>query len=469
MLSRLRIVGHVKRVGLVDQPTWTTRGVHRLRRAGRGQSDRLELLVLLLGTGAATVWLFLKHMGDVDPQTGKSLLSDWSYYYENMGGVHASRVAGNWIFEQLARLIQSAIGIRSDIRLHPLRLSAVITTTFWLCLPCLVMRRYCPRFDWRLFAAVYGSIGLLSQNTFKPYDLSSLALITCAMLAFLGRRFLLCGALIAVGTLFRESTLHVVTFAVAAQLFRSLRAPPLAVPAFAAAWALPMWALRSHNDVERGVSVARWISYFASPTVLNVLVFFACLAMLYCARFLRRRDSDSDSELEAFFLVHVLVIPAWLIFYACNGGNISEFRMLLPVALPVVLGAAYRGAPIEQRAHSLHGGPQGDDHSARVRASTRRRRSDWPNRTQRPRGGHSDCAHGLTSSGHRLHLRRACWAGRAPPRAPHDGGSGSERAPQPAHAQRAPQPAHTVWSIPAAHHGWSTMDGRQLSCSGSRP
>jgi len=74
-----------------------------------------------------------------------------------------------------------------------------------------------------------------------------------------------------------------------------------------------------------------------SLTSLATLPLAALFPLVYlCLRIPGRENAAFDK----FFLLNCLAFPFWLIFYRMFSGNITEFRMLWPVLLPLVYGMA---------------------------------------------------------------------------------------------------------------------------------
>ena len=66
------------------------------------------------------------------------------------------------------------------------------------------------------------------------------------------------------------------------------------------------------------------------------------LAVLFPIACLLKADCGPPSDWRRrFFVINCWLFPAWIVFYRMMSGNLSEFRLLLPVVLPCIYGIAH--------------------------------------------------------------------------------------------------------------------------------
>jgi len=151
--------------------------------------------------------------------------------------------------------------------------------------------------------------------------------------------------------LFRETSLHLVWFVAlwaGCDHSRPARERMLWVVAFALAFAVEYLLVRHFFpgplSSAGGIGIILdprelfFSSGFLSLTAicsigLAVLFPLGCLVLL--------RDSSRPDWRRRFFELNCYAFPGWLVFYRMMNGNLSEFRMLFPVLIPCIYGAAY--------------------------------------------------------------------------------------------------------------------------------
>ena len=299
-------------------------------------------------------FVFLKFQPDIGigpTSTTQSVLTGYAPFeaelIDRKGGNHTARFLGNRVVYHGAAALETVTGIPADPRLHPLRLSA-------LCFAAICMlaglapaaagnRGTGAPVDWQRFAVAYGFIGIFSLYTYKPYDLPAFACITVFLFLVLQRRFGGAWLALIVCGLFRENGIHAVYMAAALLLVAPRRIGPAWVAVYAVTWLAEYIAVRAwFGFAERSFFLDRVLDEFSSPTLYGsvaVLVILAGFALLPVAR---RAVDGTPAPLDRFIVIHALSVIPWILFYRAMGGNIAEFRMLLPVALPLVFGLAYR-------------------------------------------------------------------------------------------------------------------------------
>jgi hypothetical protein len=159
--------------------------------------------------------------------------------------------------------------------------------------------------------------------------------------------------LLVVCGLFRESNLHIAWFAVATLLVPSLSVGVGWAAAYLAAFFAEWWVLHRvvwPNARPQLGALAAMRSNVTSLTAWAVVALIAAMAataLIVVARRIRRQRGGEGAPalapLDLLFLIHIAAVPAWLLFYAANGANWSEFRVQLPTVLPLVYAVAWRG------------------------------------------------------------------------------------------------------------------------------
>jgi hypothetical protein len=257
------------------------------------------------------------------------------------------RFAGNYAVYYTAKAIESVIGIPGDIRLHPLRLAACIWSTLSIWAAALpVMLDRSGRWNWRVFYAAYLAMACVSFYTYMPYDLPSTAFVVLGLWAVLHRRPAIALIAIVIGSTFRESMLHVVFFAMCALLIPSLRVHAGWVVAMLVVFFAEWFIIRRYLfPGARNTFVWRIWHHLGSLTLwasVGLVMWYTAQSTLSISR---RVAGFGWDDVDLFFWLQVLAVVPWLIFYTMNNGNLSEFRMLLPVLVPLVFALAYRRTP----------------------------------------------------------------------------------------------------------------------------
>jgi hypothetical protein len=194
------------------------------------------------------------------------------------------------------------------------------------------------RYSASIFAALYAGCACIALYVFAPGDLSSLAFISLALFCVLGEAPSSALIPMLIAGLFRESAFHVVWFVIARSLARK-ETLTLAV-GFLAAFLIEYVAVRHFfpGPLRSGyVSIHEMLlgGGVISLTSFGSLGLAIALVLGY---FMQCNPTDWQGR---FFLYNCYAFPAWLLFYRFFGGNLSEFRLLLPCLLPVLVGYSY--------------------------------------------------------------------------------------------------------------------------------
>lgn len=108
--------------------------------------------------------------------------------------------------------------------------------------------------------------------------------------------------------------------------------------AFAGVWLLFHRIIFTPVPTTDGV-FALGLSSILSPTAWFSLALTAVLVGVG-AYGIAARPARSTSLVGTLGTLSIVAVPAWLAFYWFVGGNLSEFRMLMPVLLPIFLAAS---------------------------------------------------------------------------------------------------------------------------------
>ncbi|HSI35128.1 MAG: hypothetical protein ACAI43_17185 [Phycisphaerae bacterium] len=319
-----------------------------LARRERGLTLGLALAV----TPVLILIFFLKFAADVSGPIVQRvdvppMLTSYDNYWwhANQHPAMTARFAGNYSVYYLAKGIERITGIPADPRLHPIRLAAAIASIFWLwvgALPVLLDRS--GRWDWRTFYAAFLGASCVALFAYTPYDLPSLAFTSLGLWAVIHRRPAWALLWILLGNPFRESLLHVVFFAGCTLLIPRLRMSLAWIAALTVAFFAEWYLIRRFYPVPSAFTI-KIFGDLLSPTLwasVGLCLWFAGQAGLSIAR---RVAAGGWSPLDRFFTLQILALLPWLLFYKLNNGNLAEFRMLLPVVLPLMFALAYRGEP----------------------------------------------------------------------------------------------------------------------------
>jgi hypothetical protein len=149
--------------------------------------------------------------------------------------------------------------------------------------------------------------------------------------------------------LFREAAFHAVAWVGLWMLIS--RSKPLAerlawTVAFAAAFAIEYFAVRHYfpGPLTASGSVAldpRVIFLDRKTLSLTAICSVGLEAVLALACLNKLRNADAADWRRRFLVINCYALPAWMIFYRMMGGNLSEFRILLPAILPCIYGLAF--------------------------------------------------------------------------------------------------------------------------------
>jgi hypothetical protein len=329
--------------------------------AGDSASDRAEKLLSVAALAICIELVLFKFLPDLSTallQQRTSSLTDFGVFeqeYLQPGSVHHARFLGNYILYGLAKLLALAYH-SNDPRLHPLRVAAGILTPAYAWLGVAFAMTKGAGLAWRYFMVPYALAVVMGLYVFYPADMPSLALLSLALLLLLQER--LAGALLltVLTGLFRETSLHVVVFvAVWAWCSRARPALHRAVwlVVFAGAFLFEYVGVRHFfpGPVSSAGAIRlepRALFLGAGLLSLTTICSLTLAALFPIACLVRIRALPRADWRREFFLLNCWAFPAWLLFYRMMSGNLSEFRMLLPVLLPCMYGIAIgaRAVPV---------------------------------------------------------------------------------------------------------------------------
>lgn len=144
------------------------------------------------------------------PSTLVDLQAYRDYYLVNPS-LHTARFLGNQILYQLAQLINPLI-TSNDLRLCPLRITAIILTPFYFLVGTLPVFLVSKKIDWRIFLPTYILLFVSGMYVFYPGDVPSLAMLRLDLAALLLDNLPLTLVFLLLTGLFRESVFHFVFF-----------------------------------------------------------------------------------------------------------------------------------------------------------------------------------------------------------------------------------------------------------------
>lgn len=323
----------------------------------------------LIGVAALTITIelvffkFVPDLGTALIQGDRSTLTDFATFehvYLSASSVHHARFLGNYTLYYLARML-SHVYHSADPRLHPLRVAAAMLTPVYAYLGAHFALRNGSWLAWREFLVPYGLAVFVGLYVFYPGDMPALACLSMGLFFVLERRWLPALLSMLLTGLFRESAFHMVAF-VALWAWCD-RAPPLPrrlawLGSFALAFMIEYVVVRHFFpgplSASGGISLdPRYVflgSGMLSLTTLCSLSLAALFPVAYWVAASARPDSDWRRR---FFLANCSAFPAWIVFYRMLSGNISEFRLLLPVLLPCIYGLAYEAGATARSTESL--------------------------------------------------------------------------------------------------------------------
>lgn len=327
--------------------------------ASKQRSSKIFALLLLVLAIELIFFKFVPDLGTATlPNQGPSLLTDvhaFQGYYQTPGSVMYPRFAGTSILLWLTRLIGTHVH-STDVRLYPLRIAAGFLTPFYAIvglIPVLLLRT---RYHWQTYTTLYGIYCVLGLYVFYPYDMPSIALISIAAFLILEEHLALALVIMVLTGIFRESSLHIVCFAViwaicSQRLPRNRRALWALVygAVFFLEYRLIRYFYQARTDLNSDVHEIFFGRGLWSFTCIVTLSLVA-IVPLYCV--VRMKGRSDLGWRRHFFWVNCALTPVWILFYRVMGGNISELRMLLPVLLPLFYGLALRSPEADKLDYS---------------------------------------------------------------------------------------------------------------------
>jgi hypothetical protein len=316
-----------------------------------------DLLAKALALGITPVLVmifFLKFGADVSTPVLQNLpdqpvmLTSYDNYWYHLRDLMRPRFAANWAVYGTAKAIERVIGIPGDIRLHPIRLAAAIWSTLgiWLGVAPVVLDRS-GRWNWRTYVAAYLAAACVSLYCYMPYDIPSTAFVVLGLWAILHKRPAWAFAALVIGMTIRESMLHIVFFALCTLVIPSLnvgvRWAALMFVTFFVEW----FVIRKIFPGGKPAFVWRIWHHLGSLTLwasVGLVLWYAAQATLAISKRVGRLGWD---DRDTLLWLQVLAVVPWLVFYTMNNGNLAEFRMLLPILVPLIFALAYRRAPAQ--------------------------------------------------------------------------------------------------------------------------
>jgi hypothetical protein len=312
---------------------------------------RAEKILAVAALTLAIELVMFKFLPDISTATVQGLRSEltdfevFRRYYLTPNSVHYARFLGNHILYWLATTLDG-VHHSGDMRLHPLRVAAGILTPLYVYLGAHPVLRDSATFSWRYFFAAYSFAVLIGLYVFYPGDLSSLAFLSISLFFLLRERLGLALVFMLITGLFRETSFHVVFFVVMWARFSPSRGKVTWLGVFVGAF-LVEYVLVRHFFPGPVASAGRIIldprKIFLDRGSLSLTTVCSVgLATLFpIACLLRLRSLARDDWRRRFFAVNCYSFPLWIVFYRMMNGNLSEFRMLLPVLLPYIYGISY--------------------------------------------------------------------------------------------------------------------------------
>jgi hypothetical protein len=318
-------------------------------------SDELfDKIMCFAALGISIELVFFKFIPDIGTafiQSDTSTLTDFAAFervYLAPGSVHHARFMGNYLLYYFAKFLGIAIH-STDIRLHPLRIAAAIVTPLYAYMGAIPVWKADESLGWRAFLAPYAFAVIISLYIFNPCDMPSLAFLGIGLYFLLQERLAMALAFMLIVGLFRETSFHLVWFvavwmlcARSLPLFRRLAWLALFAAAFAVEYLLIRRYFPGPLSSTGGITLDPRILFFdkgmVSLTTLCSLTLAALFPVVCWARLSTLARTDWR---RLFFAANCLAFPLWIIFYRMLNGNMSEFRMLLPVILPCFYGIAY--------------------------------------------------------------------------------------------------------------------------------
>jgi hypothetical protein len=323
----------------------------RMRRDSAALSEKILAIAALAFSIELVMFKFLPDISTATVQKLPSELTDFAVfrsYYLTPDSVHYARFLGNHILYLLATALDGVYH-SGDMRLHPLRVAAGILTPLYVCLGALPVLRDSATFSWRYFFALYSFAVLIGLYVFYPGDLSSLAFLSISLFFILHERLTLALVFMLITGLFRETSLHIVFLVSVWAMFSPSRSAAgkaawvgMFVGAFLVEYVLVRHFFPGPVASAGGIIFDPRRIFFDRGFVSLTTVCSLGLATLFpIACLLQLRSLADDDWRRKFFAVNCYSFPLWIVFYRMMNGNLSEFRMLLPVLLPYIYGISY--------------------------------------------------------------------------------------------------------------------------------
>lgn len=313
--------------------------------------DKVAYLVCVAICIELVLFKFLPDIGTAVIQGSSSTLTDFGVFEQTYllpDSVHHARFLGNELLYHLARLIATVTN-SSDVRLYPLRIAAGILTPVYAFTGALPVLSGTAGYNWRAFLIPYALAVIMGLYVFYPGDMPALAFLSIGLFLLLQQRMAPALGLMLVVGLFRESSFHMVWF-VAAWAMCTDRQPLIRrlcwVATFAAAFAAEYRGVRiwfpGPISASGGVVLdPKQILLGSGLISLTTLCSLALAALFPILCWTSIRPLQRTTWQARFFLLNCAAFPFWIVFYRMFSGNISEFRMLLPVVLPCLYGISY--------------------------------------------------------------------------------------------------------------------------------
>jgi hypothetical protein len=295
----------------------------------------------------------LKFAPDVTPGTSgsatTSALASYDQYWASLPRMQRGRIGGNYGVYGVAKAIERCIGIPRDPRLHPLRIAAVLVSSLSIWIGVLpVFFDKGRRWNWRVFFAAFLFMSLLSFYCYKPHDMPSIGLLSLGLWLLLCRRPAAALVVLLLTGMIRESALHLVWFALSLLIIPAFSPGIIWVIVYFIAFMVQWAVIRHFFPVPSPLRLHHMWGDLTSPTL------WASLAMLFwfTAQAAIQLACQAKAALRCrewtFYAIQILMVIPWLMFYKCMNGNWSEFRMLMPIALPLIYCIAHRLSPAQQ-------------------------------------------------------------------------------------------------------------------------
>lgn len=262
------------------------------------------------------------------------------YYFKRAGSVFYPRFLASdiqyYLAEGLARFVHS-----SDIRMHPLRIAEGVMVPIYFTIgviPAILAQK---TYNTIIFMTLYAFVCAMSLYTFTPYDIACASLLSLGLWFLLNGQLLLCLTAMIVAGPVRESSLHIVFFVALAALLTPGRLPVKFgwVAVFGLFYSVEYIVIRHFFPAP--VSSEAWSletvkDIFLGPGVVSLTSIFSVgLAILFPLAVLLEIPANGDWRAK-FFRLNAYAFPIWMLFYRLFNGNLSEFRIFLPMFAPLI-------------------------------------------------------------------------------------------------------------------------------------